>query len=54
MLLQGHQVLHGVHASLQTGGNQAGEHTGNVGTVLGFVQQRILTLTHKQFQGALA
>jgi hypothetical protein len=35
VLLQRHQILQGIHPGVEAGGNQASEHTGNVGAVLG-------------------
>src|SRR5207302_7879442 len=44
VLLQRHQVLQGIDARLETGGDQTGEHTGDVGAVLSAVEQRVLAL----------
>jgi hypothetical protein len=53
MLLQRHQVLQGIHPRRKTGGHQAGEHTGKVGTVLGGKEQRVFALPDKEFSGPL-
>src|SRR5438132_1719358 len=47
-LLQRHQVLQGVHPRVETGRNQTGEHTGNVGTVLRGKEQRVLALPDEE------
>src|SRR5712691_5320359 len=48
VLLQRHQVLQGVHPRVETGGNQTGEHTGDVGTVLRGKEQRVLALPDEE------
>jgi hypothetical protein len=53
MLLQRHQVLHGIDPGLHTGGNQTGEETGDGGTRLGGREQGVLALPNEQFEGAL-
>ncbi len=49
MLLQRHQVLQGIDTRLETGGNEAREDAGNVGTVLRRVKQRVLALPNEEF-----
>ena len=53
VLLQCHQVLEGVDTRVETGGNQAGEHTRDIGTVLRLIEQLVLALADKQLQGPL-
>src|SRR5438128_5197513 len=53
VLLQRHQVLQGVHPRVETGRNQTGEHTGNVGTVLRGKEQRVLALPDEELQRPL-
>ena len=53
MLLHRHQILQRIDACLQTGGNQTGEHTGNIGTMLRGIEERVLALANAQFQGPL-
>ena len=38
---------------METGGYQAGEHTGNVGTVLGGIEQLVFALSDEELQGPL-
>ena len=49
MLLQRHQVLQGIDTRLATGGNEARQDAGNVGTVLRSVKQRVLALPNEKF-----
>src|SRR5262249_50699008 len=49
VVLESHQVFERIDASLETGGDQTGEHTRNVRTVLRTVEERILALPHEQF-----
>src|SRR4030095_4886540 len=53
VLLYRHQVLQGVDTCLETGGDQACEQTGDVGTVLRGIKQTVVALTNRQLQGAL-
>ena len=53
MFLQRHQVVQGIATRMHAGGNQTGEHTGNVGAVRRFVEERVLALPDEQLQGPL-
>jgi hypothetical protein len=53
VLLPRHQVLQGIDPGIQTGGDQTGEDTGDVGTVLGGIEQGVLPLPNEEFQRAL-
>jgi hypothetical protein len=47
------QVRHRIDARIEAGGDQAGQHAGNVGTLLTFVKQRVVALPNEQLQDAL-
>jgi len=53
VFLQRHQILHGIDPGMQTRGDQTREDTGDVGTVLGSIEERILPLPNKEFQRPL-
>ena len=44
VLLECHEVLQDTHPRVETGGDQAREHTGDIGAVLTLVEQRVLAL----------
>jgi hypothetical protein len=48
--LQRHQILHGIEARIEAGGDEAGEETRNGGTVLVLVQERVGALPDEQLQ----
>src|SRR2546427_11955845 len=52
-LLQRRQVLQRIDARMETGGDQTGEHTGDIGAVLSAVKQRVVALADEPFQGPL-
>jgi hypothetical protein len=53
VVLQRHQILQGVDTGMETGGDQAGEYTGDIGAVLILVEQGVLTLPNEQLERPL-
>ena len=44
VLLDCDQILQRIHTRLQTGGNDTGQQTGNIGTMLRGIEERVLAL----------
>jgi hypothetical protein len=53
MGLPRHQVIEGIHPSLDTGGDQTGQDTGDRGAVRASVKQTVFSLSNDQFQRSL-
>src|SRR6266849_6015367 len=53
VFLEGHEIIEDIDTRIDAGGDQAGEHTGDRGAVVGLVEQRVLTLPDKQLQRPL-
>ena len=53
MLLDCHQILQRIDSRLHTGGNDTGKDAGNVGAMLGGIEQGVLALANREFERAL-
>ena len=53
IVLERHEIVHGIDAGLDTRRDEAGEQAAHIGTEIVVVEQRVFALTNDQFQGAL-
>ena len=53
VLLQRHQILQRIHPGVEAGGNEAGEHAGDIGAVVRGVKETVFPLANGQLQRPL-